>query len=157
MPRLATVIETSGASAKISVALRGACEHCSGQGACSLTGPPPGASTSVLTARNPIGAQAGDTVEYDLPPRGELKLSLLVWAVPLCGIVVGAVAGALIAGPLGIGQDAPTLVGATLGFAATYLWLRRFDRRSAEDPALSPFIIRVVNGATCEREQPQVF
>ena len=52
------------------------------------------------------------TVEFDLPGHSELKISLVLWAVPLLGLVAGAAAGAGLHPLLPVGRDLATLLGA---------------------------------------------
>ena len=89
MTRIGVVLETSGPEAQVSMSPQGSCEGCSDQGACGMLGTPPGSRNQLITARNTVGAKTGDAVEIDLPRHGELKLSFLVWVVPLIGLIGG--------------------------------------------------------------------
>lgn len=93
--------------------------------------------------RNAVGAMPGDTVELDLPPNAVLGLSVLVWVVPLVGLIGGAVAGAVLPWG-GIDRDVTTLFGAVAGAAFAYGLLRGIDRQVAAHRRLTPFIARVV-------------
>ena len=130
---------------------RASCDSCADHGGCGVGDGP--TRNQLITAKNAVGARAGDTVEIDLPPRGELKLSFLVWVVPLIGLIGGAVGGALIHSALGLSQDIGTLLGAAFGFALAYLVLRRIDRSVADDPRLSPYIVKVVGALSCASER----
>jgi sigma-E factor negative regulatory protein RseC len=152
MARIGIVVETTGLSAEVSMDARASCDSCSDHGSCGMGDGAP-TRNQLITAQNAIGAKAGDTVEIDLPPRGELKLSFLVWVVPLIGLIGGAVGGALIHASVSLSQDIGTLLGATLGFALSYLVLRRIDRSTAHDPKLSPYIVKVVPAQSCVSER----
>jgi sigma-E factor negative regulatory protein RseC len=103
----------------------------------------------VVTADNSFGARPGDTVELELAGRMELRLSLLIWVVPLVGLVAGAVAGMLIGGRLAVDEDLGVLAGAVAGFALAFLFLRPIDRKAARDVRLVPRVARVTARASC--------
>lgn len=107
-------------------------------------------SPEIVTAENIAGAKPGDTVELDLSGHMELKLSLLVWAVPIAGLIAGAILGVRLHAPLGVGEDPAAMVGALVGFVASYGLLKAVDRRSADDPRLVPHVVRVVRGDSCQ-------
>ena len=142
-------METGGSRARVSAALRGFCGTCSEGGSCHLHLSAAPDRTEVVTAQNDAGAKRGDTVELDLLGHAELRLSLLVWAVPLAGIVGGAVAGVLLAGLVGLAEDPAALGGAALGFGVSMLILRKLDRHAAANGRLLPHIVRIVDTAAC--------
>jgi len=97
-----------------------------------------------LLARNPLQAQPGDRVEFDLEGHTELKLSLLVWIVPLLGLIAGAILGATFHSFLSLDRDAATLLGLAAGAAAAFAIVMRIDRRAAKDERLIPVILKVL-------------
>lgn len=147
MSRYGIVLDTDGWRARVSAAPRGLCGDCTEQGACALHIGGPGGNPEIVTADNRFGARPGDTVELELAGRMELKLSLLVWVVPLIGIVGGAVAGTLLGGRLGVDEDLAVLAGSVLGFAFAFLILRRVDRKATGAASLLPRVARVVQRA----------
>ena len=95
---------------------------------------------------NSVRAAVGDLVEFDLPGHSELKLSLLVWGLPMVGLLAGAVAGASTDGLLGISRDACGLFGALGGFVLFLLPAWLYDRKHAGSEVLTPVTVRVVHG-----------
>lgn len=149
MSRRGVVVSAEGDRARVSAALRGLCGTCSQGGACHLHLSPATDRTDVITVRNLVGARPGETVELDFPGHAELRLSLLVWAVPLAGLVGGAMVGLLGGSRLGLGEDAGALAGAALGFAAAMFGLRTLDRRATEEGRLMPHVVRVLDPEEC--------
>ena len=98
----------------------------------------------VVTVDNKVGARPGDRVELDLPGNATLKLSALVWVLPLLGLVGGAAAGAALGSRFGGSEDVAALLGAGAGIAGVFVGLRRIDRRVAGDDRIIPYIVRVV-------------
>lgn len=147
------VIRTEGSRADVSTTRRGACATCAEASACFV--PDIESCQETVSVRNLIGAQPGDTVELGLPANAVLRLSALVWVVPLAGLLLGAVAGAVLGAQLsasgassaGAGSatsDLLALFGALVGTGAAFAVLRRIDRRAAGDPRVTPRIARVV-------------
>ena len=134
------VVAARGTWAEVETSRRAACSGCAEARSCGVSGA--NESREIVAVRNGVGAVPGDTVELDLPASAALRLSFLVWVVPLLGLVGGAVVGAT--GSWGVDPDAATLVGALGGAALAYALLRRIDRRAATDRTLTPFIARVV-------------
>jgi sigma-E factor negative regulatory protein RseC len=149
------VIAIQGSRAEVSTSRRGACAGCAEASTCDL-GMHEG-RTEIVAVENPVGARPGDTVELDLPGNAALKLSVLVWVLPLLGLVGGALIGATLSSDLGLGEDGGTLLGALTGAALVFTALRRFDRRAGNDQRLTPYIARVVRhgagraGGACRR------
>ena len=94
-------------------------------------------------------AWVGDLVEFELSGHTELKVSLIVWAVPLAGLILGAVAGAGFYETIGLDRDPATLLGALLGLAVAFLAVLAFERRAKGDERLLPHILKVVNPSSC--------
>jgi sigma-E factor negative regulatory protein RseC len=149
MARVGVVMQTEGARAEVAAGLRGPCSSCSESGACHAQLAPSSSPSVTVTVENDVGAKAGDTVELDLLGHAELKLAFYVWAVPLVGLVLGAIGGATLFAALGLGEDGGTLTGAILGFVGAMLLLRGLDARAARDPRLMPHIVRIVDDTYC--------
>lgn len=144
MSRVGTVLQVRGEHALIEAARRGVCEGCDDRASCGADASASSAQTEVVLARNPIGAGPGDVVEIDLGGHAELQISLLVWVVPLVGLIAGAIGGANLHGVISLGRDAGTLVGAVLGSALAFGPVVLIDRRSRGSPDLVPEVRKVL-------------
>ena len=150
MARTGLVISTHGTRAQVMTNRRGPCADCAEEGACALTiGGQPATTPDLVEANNPIRARPGDTVELDLVGHTELRVSLLVWIVPLVGLIAGAIAGAALHDTLSLGQDPAAMLGATLGIFGAYALLMAIDRRSKHDQRLVPEIQKIVQPEAC--------
>ena len=148
MTTLGFVLQTDGTRASVSTSRTGACGHCSERGACGVDGGG-SARSEVVTAENPIGARPGDLVELHLATGTAMRLSALIWLLPLAGLVGGGALGASLHERVGLGEDAGVLIGAVVGMAAAFGLLRIADRRAAGDQALVPTIAKIVQNASC--------
>jgi sigma-E factor negative regulatory protein RseC len=149
MPRIGYVLETAAGTARIVTTRRGICAGCSERSSCSFENALGKDVPEEVTARNPVGAKPGDTVEFDLPGHTELKVSLLVWVVPLAGMIAGAVAGANLHRWLSLGRDPATLLGAVAGSALAFAGVILCDRRASRDERLVPSVLKVVPPSSC--------
>ena len=146
MTRLGYVIETAGDRALVSTKRQGICGNCAERSSCPNDSALDTAPPETITVLNPVKARPGDNVEIDLPGHTELKVSFLIWAVPLAGLIAGAMAGAKWI-PLGL--DLATLIGAAAGLALAFSIVVVCDRRAAGSRRLVPRIIKVVNHSSC--------
>jgi len=79
---------------------------------------------------NTLQANAGDLVEVSIPENMLIKVSMLVYLVPVIALMVGAFSGAALSGPLRINQSLSSVV---LGFACmgmAFFVLKIYDRRA---------------------------
>lgn len=150
MSRLGQVVAADGSRAVVATSRRGVCEGCSSKSSCSFENALGKDRPEEIEVENLIGARPGDYVEFDLPGHAELKVSLLVWVVPLAGLVAGAAAGATVHHLLRMARDPATLLGAAVGFLASFSLVKLYDRRAARDSRLLPRILKTVSPAVCE-------
>jgi len=147
MSRTGTIVKLSGHHALVATTRRGICDGCQEASHCALDASSAGDTDQVpeeLMARNPLQAKPGDRVEFDLEGHTELKLSLLVWIVPLLGLIAGAILGATFHPLLALDRDAATLLGLAAGAAVAFAIVMRIDRKVAKDERLVPVILKVL-------------
>ena len=149
MSRIGTVIETRGDRALVATSRRGICADCADRSTCSIENALGKDTPDEIEVLNPIGARPGQTVEFDLPGHAELKVSLLIWAVPIVGLIAGAAAGAKLLANLGPSTDLATLIGAVAGISCGFAIVVACDRKAARRRTLVPRIKKIVNPATC--------
>jgi len=149
MARIGTVIAIHGDHASVEASRRGICDGCSDHSSCTAEGVSTTGASEAVTARNPIHARPGDHVEFELPGHTELKISFVVWVVPLIGLVAGAVMGANFHHLVPIGRDAATLIGLLLGAGLAFGVVMAIDRRARGDDNLVPEIVKVLPPDSC--------
>ena len=81
------VTEVSGENVILRVKRTTACGHCR---ACTLGSPP---DEMVVTVRNVCGAKVHDRVRVDLRPGAFVNAALILYGIPLAGMLVGFAAG----------------------------------------------------------------
>jgi sigma-E factor negative regulatory protein RseC len=154
MLRTGQVIAVHGDRAEVATNRQGICADCADKTSCSAGAANNPGVAEVVSVHNPLHARPGDTVEFDLPGHSELRVSLLVWVVPLIGIIVGALSGTKLPPLPFLDRDLTTLLGAALGAAVAFTLLIRVDKRARSDESLVPVILRVVPAASCPSSPP---
>ncbi|MFO7994676.1 MAG: SoxR reducing system RseC family protein [Marinobacter sp.] len=125
------VVAVSGDRVWVQTIRTSACESCSARNGCgqrALAGVSGGRANQVLVT-NTLGARVGDEVTVAIEESALLSASLLVYALPLVLMVLGAVTGH----QLSEGQDAAAMLGAALGMGAGFIVARRVGSNPNRD------------------------
>lgn len=123
------VVAESGGKVWVMTIRQSACQSCSARHGCgqkALATMSQGKANQILVD-NTLGARVGDQVTLAIAESALLGASVLVYALPLLLLVLGAVAGSW----LSAGGDLPALAGATVGLAAGFGLVRRIMRSQA--------------------------
>ncbi|MDX1634045.1 MAG: SoxR reducing system RseC family protein [Marinobacter sp.] len=137
------VIAVTDGKAWIQTIRLSACQSCSARAGCgqrALAGVSGGRANQVLVA-NTLGAAVGDEVSLAIAESALLRASLLVYALPLLLMVVGAMAGHQWAP----GSDAAAMMAAVVGLGLGF-WLARLAQRGL-GPACTPQLVRIEQAA----------
>jgi sigma-E factor negative regulatory protein RseC len=137
------VEKVSPQRAVIRIQQSSACAGCEARGACQVNGD----KKLLVEVKNDLDAKIGDTVEISMPSGSVLKVSLLVYALPILGLILGALSGGAWAGVFHISSTPASLIGAGAGLAVSVIVLRRFDRSVRSKPHYSPRMTRVFTKA----------
>jgi sigma-E factor negative regulatory protein RseC len=116
-----------------------ACAGCEARGACQVHGD----KKLLVDVKNDLEAKVGDTVEISMPSGSVLKVSLLVYALPILGLILGALSGSVWAGAFHTPSTPASLIGGGAGLAVSVMVLRYFDRSVRSKPDYSPQMTRV--------------
>lgn len=99
-----------------------------------------------VRAINRDGAQVGDRVVVGIDETALIRGSLAVYAVPLLGLLAGAVLGGLLSERLLVDGEALTLGLGIAGLSGGLVWLRGFTRRIRSDRRYQPVVLRRLPG-----------
>ncbi|MCF8062768.1 MAG: SoxR reducing system RseC family protein [Deltaproteobacteria bacterium] len=130
LTEIGVVEKASPETAVVLVERSSACEQCRSKGACEMLS----GRTMRVEVTNELGAEEGDRVEISLPAASVMKLSFLVYLVPVAALVAGAYLGSLWVED---SVEDPTLYAVAAGILAmigAFLLVRRFER-SASRPS----------------------
>ena len=134
--------DVSGQKALIRIKKSSACATCESRGDCEVDS----GKSMVVEVANDLGGGMGDHVELSVPSGTFLKLSLLVYVLPVVALIAGAFAGGAFARVLHVPLSLSSVIGGFLAMGVTFYALKRFDRslraRSKFRPRMTRILLR---------------
>ncbi len=129
MREIGRVVSVRGNRLAVSVKRTAACERC---GKCSHAHIAFGNNDDIIVEAIPLGpVQTGELVELEMEGRDYVKLSFIIYIVPLLSGFVGFGLGWFLGGLL----RSPALWGTILGLAGlalAFFWVRQYDKGAQE-------------------------
>lgn len=113
---------------------RDACAECSGGHCCTAFA---GSSKMLIKAVNRVGAGEGDLVSIDLASGGVIRISAILYIIPVLGLIFGAVLGSALGPRRPEATPLFTLVGLAMGFLMTVLISRHLSKKGAFTPVIT--------------------
>ena len=120
------------------------CATCESRGACQMHG----SKEMLVEVKNDLRAREGDCVELSIPTRSLLRISLLVYLLPVLALILGAYAGGEWAASRGVPPTLPSIVGGVLTTAISFYALRLFDASVGRKAEYLPRMTRIVISAS---------
>ena len=117
-----------------------ACAHCDSRGACQVISD----KEMLIEIANDLQAKVGDHVELSLQASSLVKLSLLVFFIPIVAFVVGAYAGGSLADFFDIESTLSSVLGGALAMGITFFALRRLERAAKDKGEYHPRMTRIL-------------
>lgn len=144
----AQVISTEGEFVWVETQRQSTCGGCAANQACGTAtlAKVLGNRRTRVRAINRDGARVGDRVVVGIDESALIRGSLAVYAVPLLGLLVGAVLGGLLSERLLIDGESLTLGLGIAGLLGGLVWLRGFTRRIRSDSRYQPVVLRRLPG-----------
>lgn len=134
----ATVISVDGDFVWVESIRLSTCNSCSAQKGCGQQAIAKGIGQQRQQFKvllNNHSLCAGDEITIAMPDEAFLKLSLLVYFVPLAGLIVGALVG------FGLMGEALSILLGAAGLAGGLYLLRRLSLRYSHDPDYQPQVL----------------
>lgn len=117
-----------------------ACAACESRSSCQVQD-----NKEVLVeVNNELGAGAGDVVEISMPSGSVIKASLVVYFLPVLGLLLGALSGGAFAASLHTDSTTASLAGGGAGLVLSIIVLRRLDRCVRSRPDYSPRMTGII-------------
>jgi sigma-E factor negative regulatory protein RseC len=136
------VVENKGATVLIKTERKSACESCSSSKSCHSISE----TEMLIEADNPVGADVGDMVVYEIGAGSVIKAGMLLYLVPLLSFILGVVVGES-ASERFFAEHNPDLVDGLSGvlfLGAAFIGLKLYGRRLERDKAYRPHVLKVV-------------
>lgn len=134
----ATVIALEGELAVLNVARQDSCGSCAAKSGCGTAvlsdvfG-----RESVLRAYNKIGARSGDSVTVAIPEAVMLKVSFMMYTLPLLGMLGFAIAAQVL-----VASELVSIVAGVAGLACGLLVFRYYGLRTGQYAGNLPILIK---------------
>lgn len=96
---------------------------------------------------NDLHAKVGDRVEISVPTGSLLKLSLLVYVMPILALIVGAYVGGVWAESFEVELTLGSILGGGLAMGITFYMLRKLDRAAQAKGQYYPRLRRILFSA----------
>lgn len=147
------VTRIDSAFAWVKTTRTGTCDSCAAKDSCRVMG---GGKEVEVEAINAAGAKIGDEVLIGFKSASLIKLSLLVYTVPILGLMIGALVGQKAAGVFSVDVSALSAVLGILFFLLAFFFVRAKSRRLALKEEYHPKIIRILSqyGRATRSKQP---
>jgi sigma-E factor negative regulatory protein RseC len=138
------VIEkTSHGKAVIRIRKSAACATCGSRDTCEVVSD----KEMLIEVANDLQAKLGDHVEISMPSSSLLKLSLLVYFLPVVALVVGACLGAAWAQSFHVQTTLASIFGGGFAMAIVFCVLKWLDRVIRPKGEYQPRITRILYSA----------
>lgn len=136
--------EINKQTAVVRIRKRSACAHCESRGSCSIS-----KRDMVIEVPNDLKAGVGDEVEVSVPEGTLLKLSALIYLLPVIALLVGAFFGAMIGETLHMNASLTAIILGGVFMAIAFYGLILYDRKKRKGNASYPRMTKVlVNAAS---------
>ncbi len=136
--------EVSGQRTLVRIKKSSACGTCESRGNCQVAS----GKSMVVEVVNDLGGgegDQGDHVELSVPSGAFLKLSLLVYILPVVALMAGAFAGGMCAPFLHMTPTLASVIGGFLVMGITFYALKRFDRSLRARSEFRPRMTRILH------------
>ncbi len=137
------VLEASGRKALVRIQQSSACATCGSRDSCDISSD----DNTTIELSNDLKAKIGDRVQISLPESSLLKLSLLVYMLPVIALVAGACVGAELATWLNTDSTLTSVVSGCSAMAIVFCVLRWLDGISDFRKKYYPRMTRILVNA----------
>lgn len=140
MKEIGTVKALRGNNAEVEIKRNAACGDC---GACHVS---KDQSVMLTTAKNPVNAKSGETVEVEMQFANVFVAAFIMYGIPLIAFILGSSAAYYLVGALSLKWD-QVLTSFLAGICLTaiaYLVIRYFDNQGRFNSKYQPVIIAVI-------------
>ncbi len=127
-----------------------ACASCDSRDTCDVTSD----KKMVIEVANDLQARIGDRVEISMPEGSLLKLSFLVYFLPVVALVAGAILGARLAPIFNMESTPASVLGGGLAMAIVFCVLKWIDRGSNAKDKYYPRMTRILFSASLSAKSP---
>jgi len=127
--------------AEVRIQESSSCANCKSRDGCEISS----GKEILIEVVNNLGAKRGDHVEISVSTGVLLKLSMLVYFLPIVALVIGAWAGSMWSQFFGAGSTSGPIAGGVFCMGITFFVLKRVDRSARDKGRYSPLMTRIIS------------
>ncbi len=117
------------------------CGDCGTQSSCHIV---EGLDRIVVKTKNVANARIGDEVDISLSPKTKIKGMLVLYILPVLGLLVGAFSAEGLSRILGLSHNTGLVLFTFCGLVLAFLAARIYGKRMEQRQALTPWVSRVL-------------
>lgn len=138
LTRTGVVRAIQGRMAVVMTRMEPECESCKAKEACFTFGG--GGANAEIRARNTAGAEVGDIVTISMAGSSLIKVSFLVYMLPILALIAGIVLGHWLSTVTPVNENILVGVLGLCAFSATFVWLKKKGGSLSNRPGFVPEI-----------------
>ncbi len=138
LTRTGVVRAIQGRMALVMTRMEPECESCKAKEACFTFGG--GGANTEVRARNTVGAEVGDIVTISMAGSSLIKVSFLVYMLPILALIAGIVFGHWLSSVIPVNENILVAVFGLFAFSGTFIWLKRKGDSLSNRPGFVPEI-----------------
>jgi len=119
------------------------CASCNSKGACQALND----RDMLIEVANDLQAKKGDHVEISVPTRSLLKLSLVVYLLPIAALIIGAYAGGSLAHSFHVQANLASIMTGGFALGIVFCVLKWLDRNARASGKYRPRMRRILLNA----------
>jgi sigma-E factor negative regulatory protein RseC len=139
LTKTAVVKGVQGRMALVVTRMEPACEGCKARDTCSTLGG--GGANVEVRARNTVRAEVGDFVTISIRGSSLLKVSFMVYMVPILALIGGIVLGCLLSRVISVDENLLVGLFGLLGFSGAFIWLKKKGDKASNNKEFIPEIV----------------
>jgi sigma-E factor negative regulatory protein RseC len=139
LTRTGVVKALQGRMAVVVTAMEEECEDCKAKDACFTMGG--GGANAEVKVLNTARAEVGDRVTISIKGSSLLKVSFLVYMLPILALIGGVIVGHYLSAFIPVDENILVGVLGLLAFCGTFVWLRKKGDRLATEKQFMPEIV----------------
>lgn len=128
------IISIDGDLAKVRVAPNADCDNC---GQCNIV-------HMEILAYNAVNATIGQKIKFTMAPESMMKISFMIFILPLLSVFAGIYGGSLLASFLNISEVASSVSGALILLATAIFIIYFYDKQYKLNKSNFPQVIEVI-------------
>ena len=146
----ATVIAVEDDRVLLQTQRRSACQSCSVKQGCgtSVLATVVGQRYSQVSVANTLGANVGDEIMMGINDNALVKGSLLIYALPLIFLLVGALLGEFFAHAYNLNAELASIIAGAAGFVLSMFVIRFSVTRTKIQNEMQPHMLRIISKAS---------